>query len=124
VLIASTICVVTVRSAHIAVHNSARVRRSYPDPFDVRAVHSEQNCNPDAAVDTAYNGNVAHQPTRYSSTHWTLPHRFQDPPNAVAVYLPHQYAWMESKPLVLPQRFHDAPPVVAAYLPSHYSAFS
>ena len=121
VFIASTVCcVVFARSSPIAMRISARERRSYQDPLNVRAVHSEHHYNHNAAADT----NVAHQPTRYSSTHWALPHRFQDPPNAVAVYLPQQYAWIESKPLALPQRFHDAPPVVATYLPSQHPAFS
>lgn len=65
-----------------------------------------------------------HQPSSYSSKQFALAHRFQDPPNAVAVYLLSQYAWMESKPLALPQRFHDPPPVVAVYLPSQYPAFA
>jgi hypothetical protein len=123
IFIACTVCcVVFARSSPIAMRIAARERRSYQDPLDVRAVHSEHHCNQNAAADT----NAAqHRPTsRYSSTHWALPHRFQDPPNAVAVYLPHQYAWIESKPLALPQRFHDAPPVVAAYLPSQHRAFS
>ncbi|EFX61479.1 hypothetical protein DAPPUDRAFT_339361 [Daphnia pulex] len=115
-LLAWAVCVVAARSAHrTAVHISARGRRSYyHEPFDVRAVHSEPHC--DHAL--------IHQPSSYSSTQLALAHRFQDPPNAVAVYLPSQYAWMESKPLALPQRFHDPPPVVAVYLPSQYPAFA